>query len=291
MHTRQTHGCKTLLLLVAICVIVAGCSRMNLAYRNLHLLIPWSLNDYLDMNRDQQQRFRAQLRDHLSWHCRTQLPVYLDAIERLRHQVAQGDINEATLRAHYQDAKQAIQTIAVEITPTTTQLLRDLDDEQIRELSEAFADDRREHDEKYLQPPLEQQIRERAQRMGERVERWMGNINAAQRQRILDWAQTLGGQNRLWLASRAQWQQTLIDALAKRQERDFEARIATLLQDPESIWTTDYRNAFARTEQAAIDLVSDLYALADADQRRHFEAQLEDLHDDLSSLDCLGESR
>ncbi|MCG6540359.1 DUF6279 family lipoprotein [Pseudomonas sp. KSR10] len=291
MHIRQACGRKALLLLITVCVVLAGCSRMNLAYRNLHLLIPWSLNDYLDMNRDQQQRLRAQLRDHLSWHCRTQLPAYLKAIERLQNQVGQGDINEARLRAHYQSAKQAIQTIAVEITPTTTQMLRDLDDEQISELSEAFAKDRREREKKYLQPPLEQQIRERAQRMTERVEQWLGSVNAVQRQRILAWAHTLGDQNRFWLANRAQWQQALSEALAKRHEEGFDNRIAKLLQDRESFWTTDYRDAFARTEQAAFHLVNDLYALSDTDQRRHLEAQLGDLHKDLSSLDCLSESR
>ncbi len=291
MQIRQALGCKALLLLVALSLAVTGCSRMNLAYRNLHLLIPWSLNDYLDMNRDQQQRFRAQLREHLSWHCRTQLPAYLDTIERLQRQVRQGEVDETTLRAHYQDAQQAIHTIAVEITPTTAQLLRDLDDEQVHELNEALEDDRREREEKYLQPPLEQQIGERAERMRERVEQWMGSTNEAQRQRILQWAHTLGEQNRFWLANRVQWQQTLSNALTERHEAGFEKRVATLLQDRESLWTPDYRAAFARTEQAAIDLVSDLYALSDADQRRHLVAQLEGLRKNLSSLDCLPEPR
>ena len=291
MQIRQALGCKAFLSLVVVTVVLAGCSRMNLAYRNLDLLIPWSLNDYLDMNRDQQKRFRERLNEHLSWHCRTQLPSYLDAIERMQLQVRQGQLNEAALRAHYQDAKQAIQAIAVEITPTTTQLLRDLDDKQVRELNESFDEDRREREEKYLEPPLAQQIRERSERMRERVEQWMGSTSAAQQQRILEWAHTLGEQNRLWLGNRVHWQQALSDAVAKRHEADFEERIARLLQDRESFWTDDYRAAFASTEQAAIELISDLYAMSDADQRRHLEGQLEEMRKDLSSLDCLPTSR
>lgn len=287
MQIRQALGCKTLLLLVTFTLVVAGCSRMNLAYRNLDLLIPWSLNDYLDMNRDQQQRFRAQLREHLSWHCRTQLPEYLSTLEQLQRQVRQGEIDETVLRGHYQDAKQAIQIIAVEITPTTTQLLRDLDDEQVRELNDALDKDRREREKKYLQPPLAEQISERSERMRERVEQWLGGTSAAQQQRILEWAQTLGEQNRRWLNTRVQWQQALIDALGERHEAGFEKRIEKLLQDREAFWTADYRTAFARTEQATIQLVHDLYVLSDARQRQHVDKQLEDLRKDLSSLDCL----
>ncbi|WP_181295493.1 DUF6279 family lipoprotein [Pseudomonas sp. Q2-TVG4-2] len=291
MQIRQVLGCKILLFLVALAVLMAGCSRMNLAYRNLDLLIPWTLNDYLDMNREQQQRFRAQLREHLSWHCRTQLPEYLANIERLQRQVREGNVDETALRGHYRDAKQAIHTVAVEITPTTTQLLRDLDDEQVRELDEAFEDDRREREEKYLQPPLAEQIRERSERMRERAEQWLGSTSAAQRQRILQWAHTLGAQNQLWLDNRVQWQRALSEAINERHEADFAQRVEKLLQDRESFWSADYRAAFARTEQAAIDLVSDLYTMSDAGQRRHLDEQLEDLRKDLSSLDCLSTAR
>lgn len=291
MQIRQTLGCKALLLLVAFTVLIAGCSRINLAYRNLDTLIPWWIDDYLDLDRDQQKRFRAQLRDHLSWHCQTQLPAYLDTLGQLQHQVRRNEINEATLRIHYQDAKQAIRTIAREATPTFTQLLRDLDDGQVKTLNEALEKDRREREEKYLQPPLDRQISERAERMGERFEHWLGTLNAAQRQRILAWAHTLGEQNRLWLDNRVQWQRALSAAVAQRHEAGFEERIAKLLQDGEAFWTAEYRAAFDGIEQAALELASDLYAMADADQRRHLDRQLENMRKDLGSLACLPESR
>lgn len=291
MQIRQTLGCKALLLLVAFTVLIAGCSRINLAYRNLDTLIPWWIDDYLDLDRDQQKRFRAQLRDHLSWHCQTQLPAYLDTLGQLQHQVRRNEINEATLRIHYQDAKQAIRTIAREATPTFTQLLRDLDDGQVKTLNEALEKDRREREEKYLQPPLDRQISERAERMGERFEHWLGTLNTAQRQRILAWAHTLGEQNRLWLDNRVQWQRALSAAVAQRHEAGFEERIAKLLQDGEAFWTAEYRAAFDGIEQAALELASDLYAMADADQRRHLDRQLENMRKDLGSLACLPESR
>lgn len=291
MQIRHTLRCKTWLVVFAIALVVAGCSRMNLAYRNLHLLIPWSLNDYLDMNSEQQKAFRSQLREHLSWHCKTQLPSYLDKIEHLQQQVRQGDVDEAALRMHYRDAKDAIDAIVLEIKPTTTRLLRDLDDEQVRQLHASLVDERRKREDKYLKPPLEKQISERAERMQERVDQWLGSTSASQRQRIREWAHTLGPQNQLWLDNRAQWQRALVAALDKRDEQGFEEQVAKLLQDRESLWTAEYQAAFARAEQAGIDLAVDLFVSSDAKQRRHLDGQLEDLRKDLGSLDCLPKPR
>ena len=291
MQIRQVLGRKSILVLLACAVVLTGCSRMNLAYRNLDLLIPWSLNDYLDMNRDQQTRFRAQLREHISWHCRTQLPGYLDLIERVQAQVRRGSLNESALRAHYVNAQEAIQTIALEITPTTVQLLRDLEDRQVRELDDQFEKDLQEREKKYLEPPVDQQIRKRADRMQERVEQWLGKASAAQRQRIQEWARALSEQNQLWLDNRAQWQRSLVEAVRNREQANFDERIARLLQDREVYWTAPYRAAFPAVEQATIDLVIDLYDMADATQRRHLDERLQDMRRDLSSLDCLPATR
>ena len=291
MQIRQALGQKMILVLLACAVVLSGCSRMNLAYRNLDLLIPWSLNDYLDMNRDQQTRFRAQLREHIRWHCRTQLPGYLDLIERLQAQVRQGSLDESALRAHYENAQEAIQLIALEITPTSVQLLRELDDRQVRELDEQLEKDRQEREKKYLEPPVDQQIRKRTDRMQERVEQWAGKVSAAQRQRIREWARALSEQNQLWLDNRAQWQKSLLNALRNRQQPDFDERIARLLQDREVYWTAPYRAAFPAVEQTTIDLILDLHDMTDVAQRRHIDERLQDMRKDLGSLDCLPATR
>ena len=287
MRINRTSGLKTLLSLLAIAVLLVGCSRINLAYRNLDLLASWTLNDHLELNRSQQSRLREQLREHLAWHCRTQLPHDLDTLERMRQQIRQGQFDEQAIGGHYGHIRQALHAVAVEITPTAVQLLRELDDRQVSQFAEALARDHREQQDTYLAAPLPQQIRERAERMGKRVKQWTGSLNAAQQQRILAWAQALDGQNRLWLQNRRQWQTTLLQALDERHGAAFEQRIITLLQERETIGTDAYRAALARNERATITLLSDLYALADQQQRRQLDDRLGRLSEDLASLDCL----
>ncbi|MHB8820794.1 MAG: DUF6279 family lipoprotein [Pseudomonadaceae bacterium] len=279
--------CRVLLSLLFCSVVLAGCSRATLVYRNLDVLVPWSLNDYLDLNRAQQDRLRERIRTHLAWHCRSQLPDLLDDLQRLQHDSSHRRLDGDQLQPYYRDIRQAIQAIAVEITPTATELLRALDDAQVRELAQALEADQREHREQYLAPPLPQQIRERAERMGERLEHWLGPLDAAQRQRVLAWSHSLGEQNARWLNNREQWQRELLDTVRQRDQADFAARIARLLQDREALLGEADRAALQHAERAALGLLADLHGMADGRQREHLVQRLQQMRQDLAGLECL----
>ena len=73
----MSHWLKQIGVIITLSLTVAACSRVGLAYRNLDVIIPWTLNDYLEMNHEQKDWFNERLKEHLSWHCTTQLPGYL----------------------------------------------------------------------------------------------------------------------------------------------------------------------------------------------------------------------
>lgn len=278
---------RLLLLTLLTALLISGCSRATLVYRNLDMLVPWSLNDYLDLDRSQQRDLRERLRQHLAWHCSTQLPELLASLQQLERESASGRLEREDLAPHYHGVREAMHSIAVEVTPTATDLLRALSDAQVDELRRSLAENRREHREKYLEPPLEQQIRERAERMQERLQYWFGPLNAEQRQRVLLWAHTLGEQNRRWLDNRERWQEMLLAAVEERHSDDFDGRIARLLQEREALMNESDRATLQRAERAGLELVADLHTLADDGQRAHLTNRLAQLQTDFGSLKCL----
>lgn len=284
---RTLPSYKSVLLALATALMFTACSRLGLAYRNLDVLIPWSLNEYLDLTAEQEQRFDAQLREHLHWHCRTQLPVYLDWLERLRGMIETRRVTPRQLAARLAEAKKALAVIAKEITPSTVELLSALDERQVKELFAALDKDMLERREKYLEPGLQEQIEQRAKRMEKRLSPWLGRLNPAQRQGVALWAQSLGGLNQQLLDNRAHWQAELRGAIAQRQAANFPKRIARLLQRRERLWSDDYRQTFARAEQAALELLAEVLAQADDKQRNHLLQRLNALHLEFSSLQCL----
>ncbi|MCO7520744.1 MULTISPECIES: DUF6279 family lipoprotein [unclassified Pseudomonas] len=284
MPHRPTHA---LLLILGITLALAACSRIDLAYRNLDRLVPWSLDDYLDMNREQKRLLDERLKAHLAWHCKTQLPGYLDWLDRVRLMVASDTVTDDALRQRTTEARQAIGRVAEQITPSATELLRGMSDEQVSEMRRAFREDIEQRQKAYVDTPLPEQVENRAKRMQKRLEPWLGELSAEQRLRVMSWSQALGDQNRQWIANRAHWQQQLVLVMDQRATPSFEPRLAQLLQRKESLWTPEYRLAFQNTERQARSLLVDLLKQSSPAQRQFLQQRLGKVRADFSELKCL----
>ena len=278
---------KFLVVLLTLSLVLAGCNRVGLAYRNLDVIIPWTLNDYLDMNAGQKSWFNDTLKEHLAWHCTTQLPGYLDWLDRLQQMVDGNQVTDAALQARTVEAKQAIAEVAREITPSAIQLLQGLDDQQVKEMSDALAKDLRKRQDEYLKPPLAQQIKERAQRMSKRLDAWIGPLSDSQQNRVTAWSMALGEQNQEWIGNRARWQAQFIAAVQQRHSADFPQKMQQLLVDRESLWTPEYKAAYARTETAARSLIVDLMAESTPQQRMKLTQKIDGVRSDFKALKCL----
>ncbi|CRM52402.1 DUF6279 family lipoprotein [Pseudomonas sp. 44 R 15] len=278
---------KFMVLLLTLSLVLAGCNRVGLAYRNLDVIIPWTLNDYLDMNAGQKSWFNDKLKEHLAWHCTTQLPGYLDWLDRLQQMVDANQVTDAALQARTVEAKQAIAEIAREITPSAVHLLQGLDDQQVKEMNDALAKDLRKRQDEYLKPPLAQQIKERAERMSKRLDAWIGPLSATQQQRVVAWSEALGDQNNEWIGNRAHWQAQFSEALRQRNSPGFAQKMQQLLVDRESLWTPEYRAAYAQTEAAARSLIVDLMAQSTEQQRMKLSQKIDKVRGDFQALKCL----
>ena len=278
---------KQIAALLIFTLALGACSRVGLAYRNLDVIIPWTLSDYLDMNGEQKGWFNERLKEHLSWHCTTQLPGYLDWLDRLQLMVETNQVTDAELQTRTQEAKQAIAQTAREITPSAIELLQGLDDTQVAEMNEAFAKDQRKRQENYVKPSLDQQIKKRGERMEKRLDDWIGPLSPPQQQRVVAWSNALGDQNTQWIANRAHWQKQFSAAVAQRQSPEFPQRIETLLVNRESLWTPAYRQAYANTEAQARGLFVDLMAESTPVQRQRLLKKIEGVRKDFNDLKCL----
>jgi Family of unknown function (DUF6279) len=278
---------KHIAALLIFTLALGACSRVGLAYRNLDVIIPWTLGDYLDMNGEQKDWFNERLKEHLSWHCTTQLPGYLDWLDRLQSMVESNQVTDAALQQRTAEAKQAIAETAREITPSAIELLQGLDDKQVAEMNDAFAKDLRKRQKEYVEPPVAQQIKERGERMEKRLGDWLGPLSDKQKQRVAQWSAALGDQNTQWIANRAHWQQQFSAAVAQRQSPEFAQRIETLLVNRERLWTADYRKAYANTEAQGRALAVDLMAESTPQQRERLLKKIEGVRKDFNDLKCL----
>lgn len=278
---------KALLIVVGCALLLAACNRIDLAYRNLDRLVPWSLGDYLDMNREQKRLLDERLKEQLAWHCRTQLPGYLDWLGRVQSMVASDNVTDSALQQRTVEARQAIGRVAEQVTPSASELLRGMSDAQVAEMRRAFRQDIDKRRRTYADTSLAKQIELRATRMQKRLEPWLGELTREQRLRVMSWSQALGDQNGQAIANRAHWQQQLAQVMDQRASPSFEPRLAQLLQRKESLWTPEYRQAFQNSEQQSRSLLVDLMKQSSPAQREFLQQKLGKVRTDFSELKCL----
>jgi hypothetical protein len=286
MSVLRWPAVKTLLLLLCLSLLISACSRAGLAYRNLDWLVPWRLNDYLNLNSQQQDWLKPRLQKHLQWHCSAELPRYIDWLQTTESILAQPQPDSAQLLEQFAQFDAALKRIGVEITPTAIELLRGLSEQQVNELYAAIDEDNLEDRQDFLDPPLATQISERQTRMQERLRAWMGRLNSAQIEHIAAWANGLGEQNRLWLENRQLWQAELRKVVAERDSADFAERVPHLLQQRESFYSDEYRASYGRSRQALATLFSQLLSSSDEAQRERLSHRLRDLRRDLAEQQC-----
>jgi hypothetical protein len=286
MSVLRWPAVKTLLLLLCLSLLISACSRAGLAYRNLDWLVPWRLNDYLNLDSQQQAWLKPRLQTHLQWHCSAELPRYIDWLQTTESILAQPQPDSAQLLEQFAQFDAALKRIGVEITPTAIELLQGLSEQQVNELYAAMDEDNLEDRQDFLDPPLATQISERQTRMQERLRPWLGRLNTAQTDHIATWANSLGEQNRLWLENRQLWQAELRKVVAERDSADFAERVTRLLQQRESFYSDEYRASYGRSRQALATLFSQLLSNSDEAQRERLNHRLRDLRRDLAEQQC-----
>ena len=283
---RLAVSARSLGLLLAL-LVLAACSRMELVYRNLDWLIPWKLDDYLSLDARQSAWLDTRLDEHLRWHCRSELPRYLDWFERQRGLLA-GSPDAGELKGPMGEARQLLQASLRHVAPDAARLLAGLSAAQIDELDQRLAAERAKLNEQQLGGNLEQRLQRRAIRAQRRLEDWLGPLHPQQRAYLRLWAARHEANVQPWLANRERWQAQLLDELRQPQKESLTARLEPLLGNPERYWSEDYRHAVGRAQQILAELFSELWTSTTPYQRAHLQARLDALRSDLERLECRG---
>lgn len=281
---RLALSARSLGLLLAL-LVLAACSRVELVYRSLDWLIPWKLDDYVSLDAGQSAWLDARLDEHLRWHCRNELPRYLDWFERHRGLLATSP-GAGQLEAPVAEARALLQPTFSRVASDAARLLAGLSVAQIAELDRNLAAERAKLSEQQLGGSLEQRLQRRATRAQRRLEDWLGPLHAQQRAYLRLWAARHEANVQPWLANRERWQAQLLDELRLPQKESLTVRLEPLLANPERYWSEDYRRAVGRAQLVLAELLSELWASATPTQRAHLQRRLDDLREDLEGLVC-----
>lgn len=115
--------------LVLTCLLYA-CSAAKLAYNQAPDLAYWYLDDYVDFSGEQSLQVKDDLNKLQAWHRQTQLPGYIDTLQKLQQKMP-GDVNAAQTCAVLSDVRRKFVVLAEQTQPAVVAMLDNLRSSQL----------------------------------------------------------------------------------------------------------------------------------------------------------------
>jgi len=273
-----------LLLLLLIMALVAGCSRVGLAYNTADFVIELYASDYLALDARQVAAWRPTLHAALARHRSEELPYlagfFAQAAEQVRAGFAAEDLN-----CLFDQAEEIYRRQMSQILAAVLPLLEGLTPAQIDALERRFAEQARADATDDTPAGAVKRQRKRAERYIENLEWFMGTLDARQRALVTRMAQAMPDVAAQWYAYRDERRQELLQRLRRPpgEERGLEPFLRA--------WLIDWQEpplALARARlalrQGWIDLLLALDPMLAPAQRTQFVTRLTGLRDDFMAL-------
>jgi len=275
-----------LLILLCAVLLLAGCG-VRFAYSQLDWLVPWYLRDYVTLNAGQREMLDQRLAQRLDWHCRVQLPHYVGLLRDARITLAGERIAAADLEPFVQKGEAWWDELRSALVADAGVLLSGLSNEQAAELAAAFARQDREARAEFLGDSVEQRGKAQVKRMEKRLQNWFGSLNAEQQRQVAAWRDGLEPTTELWLDSRRQWQQRVLDALGMRDDPpQFATHVVALAAPLDADAPATYRAQLEHNRQLTLQLLAEVFNAATPAQRERVHGELDELAAQFDELAC-----
>lgn len=281
---------RSLLRLGMFCAVVllAACSSVQLAYNNAPLLLQYQMDNYLDLNDEQEALLSEELKQFQAWHRQDELPVYAQTLRQWAAKLDKPHVfTAAELLEKQQVFEQALLTVAERSAYRLAPLVLTLTERQRQRLQETFDESNAEYAEENLGNP-ETAARERLERFSERYEDWLGSLTKEQEQILSQWLAEQPSRAQLWGQERVERQKALLQLLADARDLP-SAEVAAVELHNYFQSLSRYRVTDLQVEREArllsiAQLTASIFNSMTGQQRRHLQEALLTYADDFEAL-------
>jgi hypothetical protein len=165
-------------LVLLLCLALAGCSSLSLAYNQLPFLGGLWIDSYLDLDSAQQARMKDKLRAWQAWHRKEELPQWVALLRQAGAALDDGVVTADELLALERAGRASAERCLLHAAPLAAAVLADLRPEQWQHLQRKIEEKHAEWREDNA--GRDGQI-DRGKKYASALERWLGNLDRATR--------------------------------------------------------------------------------------------------------------
>jgi anion-transporting ArsA/GET3 family ATPase len=268
-----------LIALLAAVALVGACSAIKLGYNNSASFAHTYITSKVDFDSEQSALLKTSLIEIVQWHRNAELPVLASELQTARQALAPRNgvlmpVNANQVQALNQAIRASLRRTANEAAPVIAKNMLGLWPNQIHDIQKALDKSNTEYREERLMLSPERRVRESAERMEERFERWLGTLNPVQVKQIEAWAKAENHRAESRYEKRLQRQQQFMALVNKAANRQIEQvtlsqEIANLLNAWQNPASAAEKQESEQRQKATIALIVDVLNSATAEQRNN----------------------
>ncbi len=269
------------LVLLALLAGLASCSSTTFFYNRLDFLVPWYVEDYVDLDRMQQGFLEEQLDPFLTWHRREELPRYVETVDRIEDAVSDS-LEYEELVAIQRDIEAAYRRLEARGMEWMLALGGELTDEQMDEFLDSLEERQGEFEEEYLERDAQEFVDDSYDNLKDNLEDYLGRLSKEQKAIAKRAAWELARADAAWLEEQSRWLEKLRELL--KREPGWEQRLKDAVAVREQNFTPEYAEAIEHNTQVLYRAVSEILNSRSEKQDKVLREKLRELREDLLAL-------
>ena len=262
--------------------VLAGCSANRFIYNRADTFVRWVVDDYVDLNRDQQAAFDTDLQQLLDWHRRDELPQYRQFIVSSRYALGDGvTLQEAV--AISESIEAAADRIQIRLVDLLLHSAERLSDRQIQDFLSEVDRQQADYATKRLTRDEQTYYQDSSDSLASLAKRLMGRLSKEQKGLIEVEVAQLTRLDHLWHRDRAVWGAKL-RAILERKAPDWQSQVRFLGDTRSQARTPEYIEGIERNGDIILALLVDLINTRTERQDKHLRRFIEGLINDIDAL-------
>ena len=258
-------------------------------YPHLSWLVPFYVDDYISLNREQSSILEERLLHVLDWHCRTQLPVYARSLVRIAKELEDPHhpVSFERLQFYTNQFKTYWRQLSQKIGPEMADILATASDEQLAEMFENIEKRNDKYKSEYVDIPLEELEKKRKERLVKDLKQWISHLTPEQKQAVSDWSDQIKPLVADRLSNRKKALTEFKNLLTKRRHHpDFKEAFVTLLVNFDQIRAPDYQKKIEYNTEVTFRLLIKIDRSLNPTQRAYLLKRIGSLASDFEKLSC-----
>jgi hypothetical protein len=260
--------------------LLTGCTA-TFTYNHLDRLIPWYVDGYVDLTREQRRLLDAELEPLLRWHREEELLRYHALLQRIEKDTS-ADVSPAQVRAWIDELMAALERVETSMLSLALEFSSTLSDEQMAEFGTSLWERQREYEKEFLGRSEKTYRRDSYDELADLLRRFTGPLEPVQERRLRRAADDLRRFDSAWLEEREIWLHRLEPLLQRKPGWQQDVRDAYAARREQR--TPRYREYLAHNLEVVSAAIADVLNQLTAKQRTRLARELDELQNRILEL-------